>query len=411
MVKENSMKQTEIGLLPEDWELVDLKTLINEARPIRYGVVQPGIYNSKGCLMLRSQDYSKGWKGTENMHRVISSIENQYRGTKLIDGDLVMTIVGAGLGQIVKLPSWINGTLLSRSTARISINDIAKSDYIYQFLSSNFGFKQLIENVKEGAQPVISATDISKTKIPLPPLPEQEAIAEALSDADAWIESLEQLIAKKRLIKQGAMQELLTPEEDWEVRKLGEVLIKIPDYGLNAAAVKYNDELPNYLRITDIGDNGEYLIDGKVSVNHQLAINYFLDAGDICIARTGASVGKSYYHNEKDGKLVFAGFLIRVKANPLLLDSKLLFYITKSKSYDNFIISNSMRSGQPGINSFELQSFEICIPTSLTEQTRIATILSDMDAELEALEAQLGKARKVKQGMMQELLTGRVRLV
>lgn len=70
-----------------------------------------------------------------------------------------------------------------------------------------------------------------------------------------------------------------------------------------------------------------------------------------------------------------------------------------------------MRSGQPGINSFELQSFEICIPKSLTEQTRIATILSDMDEELETLEAQLAKARHVKQGMMQELLTGRVRLV
>ena len=252
----------------------------------------------------------------------------------------------------------------------------------------------------------------------LPPLPEQEEITTALSDCDAWIESIEQVLSKKRLIIQGAMQELLThstssgqAKEDWEVKKLGDCLIKSPDYGINAAAVKYKHSLPTYLRITDIGVNGEFLKSNVVSINHSLSRNYVLEEGDICIDRTGASVGKSYYHSLNNGKLIFAGFLIRLRDNPSMLDAKLLFYFTKTENYSDFILSNSMRSGQPGINSIELQSFTFYFPKSLSEQTRIAAILSDMDVEIEALEQKLSKARQIKQGMMQELLTGRVRLV
>lgn len=407
MVKENTMKQTEIGLLPEDWKLKFVKEFTDCTAGGTPSTQIKEFWNGNIPWMNSGELNKRKVFGTENY---ITQLGLDNSSTKLIPPHCILIgLAGQGKTRGTVAMNMIELSI-NQSVGAFYPNSKFSQLYLYYNLQNRYDeLRQL--STGDGGRGGLNLQILKSLQIPFPPFPEQEAIAEALSDADAWIESLEQLIAKKRLIKLGAMQELLTPKEDWVMKKLGEVLIKTPDYGLNAAAVKYNDELPNYLRITDIGDNGEYLIDGKVSVNHQLAINYFLDVGDICIARTGASVGKSYYHNGKNGKLVFAGFLIRLKANTLLLDSRLLFYITKTKSYDNFIISNSMRSGQPGINSFELQSFEICIPKSLTEQIRIATILSDMDAELKAMHGQLTKARQVKQGMMQELLTGRVRLV
>lgn len=252
---------------------------------------------------------------------------------------------------------------------------------------------------------------IANMYIPIPPtLAEQTAIATALSDADALITGLEKLITKKHNIKQGAMQLLLQPKEGWEVKTLGECLLKNPDYGINAAAVEYNDNLPTYLRITDISENGKYLTSNKASVDHTLSSSYYLEEGDIVFARTGASVGKTYLYNTNDGMLVFAGFLIRVKANPEMLDCNYLFFLTQTNSYWDWVKANSMRSGQPGLNSNEYKSFQIPFPPK-EEQTRIATILSDMDAEVSALEQKLEKYKRIKLGMMQELLTGRTRLV
>ena len=277
--------------------------------------------------------------------------------------------------------------------------------------------KYIIDNIAGGAQPNLNLAQIGGYFFPLPPtLAEQTAIATALSDTDALIGGLEKLTAKKRNIKQGAMQQLLSstdsegkPKEGWVVRKLGEVLSKNPDYGINAAAVEFDDTLPTYLRITDISEEGKYLSENKVSVDNNLSNAFYLEDDDIVFARTGASVGKTYLYNKNDGKLVFAGFLIRVKVNLEIIISKYLFYITQTKSYWSWVLANSMRSGQPGLNSNELKSFKILLPP-LEEQTRIATILSDMDAEIAALETKLEKYRQVKLGMMQELLTGKIRL-
>ena len=191
--------------------------------------------------------------------------------------------------------------------------------------------------------------------------------------------------------------------EDWESEKLGECLLKNPDYGINAASVRFDDTLPTYLRITDISETGKYLSSNKVSVNNILSSSYYLEEGDIVFARTGASVGKTYLYDKNDGKLVFAGFLIRVKANPEILDCKYLFFLTQTKSYWTWVVANSMRSGQPGLNSNEYKSFQIPVP-SLTEQTLIATALSDADALITSLEKLIAKKRNIKQGAMQELM-------
>lgn len=191
---------------------------------------------------------------------------------------------------------------------------------------------------------------------------------------------------------------------DWKVFKLGQCLLKNPDYGINAAAVEYDDTLPTYLRITDISEDGKFISSNKASVNNSLSNSYYLEKGDIVFARTGASVGKTYLYNENDGRLVFAGFLIRIKANPEVVDYRYLIYLTQTKTYWAWVSANSMRSGQPGLNSNEYKSFQIPLPPTIAEQTAIANALIDADALISGLEKLIAKKRNIKQGAMQKLL-------
>ncbi|WEE24106.1 restriction endonuclease subunit S [Aeromonas caviae] len=197
--------------------------------------------------------------------------------------------------------------------------------------------------------------------------------------------------------------------EDWEAASLGSLLKETPRYGINAPAVPLTGDTPVYIRITDISDDGYFNPGEKVGVNSPFSGMYFLSAGDIVLARTGASVGKSYLYNKNDGQLVYAGFLIKVSPNQERLSSMFLSQYLKSHRYWNWVVVNSMRSGQPGINGSEYASLLIPTPT-IEEQTAIATILSDMDNELQVLTQKLEKARALKQGMMQQLLTGKIRL-
>jgi type I restriction enzyme S subunit len=207
------------------------------------------------------------------------------------------------------------------------------------------------------------------------------------------------------VIKEGYKQtEIGVIPNDWDVKTLGECLIKNPDYGINAAAVNYNDNLPTYLRITDISEDGKYISSNKASVNNIQSNSYYLEDGDIVFARTGASVGKTYLYNKNDGMLVFAGFLIRAKSNPKILNSKYLLFTTQTKNYWSWVLANSMRSGQPGLNSNEYKSFQIPLPPTIGEQIAIASALSDTDALITGLEKLIVKKRNIKQGAMQQLL-------
>lgn len=333
--------------------------------------------------------------------------------------DVIFTQRGT-LGQVSIVPRGpFEEYLVSQSQMKLTLNsDVANCLYVYQYFASPDGQRQILDSAIQTGVPHTNLGILRSYKIPLPPSKtEQEAIAEALGDADALIESLGQLLAKKRQLKQGAMQELLTGKTrlpgfsgEWEVIRLGECLISPPDYGINAPAVSYSDRLPTYIRITDISEDGRFAPDVLVSVAHPDAERYYLSAGDLVFARTGASVGKAYLYNPCDGPLVFAGFLIRVRPDSSRLIPAFLSNFIQTRSYWNWVKQMSMRSGQPGINGNEFAQLLLPCP-SVAEQNAIAAILSDMDAEIAALEAKLAKARNLKQGMMQELLTGRIRLV
>lgn len=197
--------------------------------------------------------------------------------------------------------------------------------------------------------------------------------------------------------------------EDWDVKKLGDCLTDSPSYGINAAAVPYSGKLPTYIRITDITDDGQFAPEKLVSVKAANAENYYLNEGDLVFARTGASVGKAYLYNPSDGRLVFAGFLIRVKPNPERLVPEFLNAVVRTGHYWKWVQLMSMRSGQPGINGNEYAQLPIPLPP-LSEQRAIATALSEIDEWLHAQETLIAKQRDLKTAAMAQLLNGKTRL-
>ncbi len=200
----------------------------------------------------------------------------------------------------------------------------------------------------------------------------------------------------------------LIPEE-WEVKRLGECLASTPRYGINAAAVPYSDRLPVYIRITDISTDGRFSPEKLVSVDNTQASNYYLLDGDIVLARTGASVGKSYKYDTSDGPLVFAGFLILIRPNPTKLVSGYISSYLSTKKYWDWVGLMSMRSGQPGINGKEYSQLPLPIP-SISEQREISITLFDIDYLIKNLDKIIAKKRDIQQAVMQQLLTGQRRL-
>ena len=196
---------------------------------------------------------------------------------------------------------------------------------------------------------------------------------------------------------------------DWGIKRLGDCCLVKGEYGLNAPAVEFSDELPAYIRITDIDDNGNYSINKKASVSDPNSEQFVLKIGDIVFARTGATVGKTYLYKPADGILVFAGFLIRFRTNEKLLTPQHLKYFTETKHYWDWVKTVSMRSGQPGINAEEYSSLKIPIPP-LPEQKAIAKVLSKADAAIHTTEKLIAQKELRKKWLMQQLLTGKKRL-
>lgn len=229
-------------------------------------------------------------------------------------------------------------------------------------------------------------------------------------DAVAEMSQQYQVDAAEKLMPEGYKQtEVGVIPEDWGAKILSSLLTESPKYGINAAAVPLAGTLPVYIRITDISEDGYFQPTEKVGVDNPFSHLYQLKEGDIVLARTGASVGKSYLYNKADGPLVYAGFLIKIQPDKNKLVSGFLSQFLQTERYWNWVTVNSMRSGQPGINGNEYGGLLVPCP-SIKEQAAIANALSNVDALLSELEKLIAKKQAIKTATMQQLLTGRTRL-
>ncbi|WP_250631267.1 restriction endonuclease subunit S [Rhodoflexus caldus] len=362
-------KHTEVGIIPEDWEVKPIGELFE--------------ISAGGDL--EKKFFSK--EQTEKNKYPIFSNSPQNKGLygfseKFTYSENCITVTARGtIGYSIYRNEKFNaiGRLLVLRP-KTDVDCFYFSEYINKYVDF------IIELT---GVPQLTTPQISKYNIALPPTKaEQTAIATALNDADALIGKLEQLIAKKRNIKTAAMQQLLTPKEGWEVKKLGEV------------AEIYQPETISQEKFTDDG----YLVYGANGIvgkfnkyNHE-----FWQTTITCRGSTCGTVNKTVDKCWITGNAM----VINVDKIPKI-DKLFLYFLLSNQDFSDCITG----SGQPQIIRKPLIDFKIWVPKSKIEQTRIAQILSDMDNEIQALEKQLEKYKMMKQGMMQVLLTGKIRLV
>ncbi len=259
----------------------------------------------------------------------------------------------------------------------------------------------------------IGQSNLSLVVAPVPPISEQRAIATALSDVDALLGALERLIAKKRDLKQAAMQQLLTGQtrlpgfdDVWEVKRLEEVS-QMGSGGTptSSVAAYYDGDIP-WVSISDMTQGGKVLTATERNLSRlglaSCAAQIF-PAGTVLYAMY-ASLGECSIAGVP---LCSSQAILGIRPSNRLSNEFLYYYLTSLKP---IVKSLGQQGTQANLNKGMVQDFSFHLP-SLPEQTAIATVLSDMDAELTALEQRLAKTRALKQGMMQELLTGRTRLV
>ena len=371
-------KQTEVGVIPEEWEVKTLGSLTSLLTNGFVGTATSAYVESDdGALYIQGYNVQENGFNFHGIKRVSKSFHVRNKKSCLQPDDL-LTIQTGDIGVTTVVPPELAGAnchalIISRLNRRDS-----EPRFYCQYFNSERG-RVVFKEIETGStMKHLNCGDMKRLLLPSPPVEEQRAIAGALSDMDALLGALGRLIAKKRDLKQAAMQQLLTGQTrlpgfqgEWEVKRLGDCLVPPPDYGINAAAVPFSDKLPSYIRITDITEHGRFFPDPLVSVQATNADQYFLHKGDVVFASTGASVGKSYLYVPSDGPLVFAGFLIRVRPNPDLLVPAFLAAYATTKPYWNWVSLRSMRSGQPGINGNEYEQLPLSLPT-IPEQTAIA---------------------------------------
>ncbi len=400
-------KNTEIGVIPVEWEVKKLSSFAN--------VSSGGTPN---------RDVSSYWNGsipwitTSQIDFNIIKEANEFiteeglnsSAAKLFKaGNLLMAMYGQGKtrGKIAILG--IDATT-NQACATILLNKGVLREYVFFNLSGRYDEIRNLSNT--GGQENLSGDLIKKIQIPLPPLPEQTAIANVLSDTDSLIQALGNKIAKKQLIKKGAMQKLLSPKEDWEENVLPTVCWFQEGPGLrNWQFTKKGMKVINVTNLV----NG-YLnldrTDRHISMQEfeKMYKHFEIDDKDIVMASSGNSYSKVAVVRKQDLRLLMNTSVIRFK--PLNgLDYNYLLIFLKSNLFKDQIDLLITGGAQPNFGPAHLKQIKISLPSTKQEQTHIAQILSDMDSEIETLQKKLTKYKELKQGLMQNLLTGKIRLV
>ena len=404
-------KNTEIGSIPVDWEV---KTLGEIATLITKGTT-PKKFSKTGINYIKIECLEGNKINIEKCLFVDEITNNtELKRSILQEDDLLFAIAGATIGKCTIVTKEIIPANTNQALAIIRLPKGENKKYIFYFLKSVLMQKYVIDNIAGGAQPNLNLAQIGRFSFPIPPtLTEQTAIANALSDADALINKVEKLITKKRNIKQGAMQKLLQPKEGWEVKKLGEV-IKKKQLGGNY----HNSEVITDFPLIKMGN----IQRGQISINK---VEYVIENikpdkkdklfyGDLLFntRNTLELVGKiSIWRNELN-EAYFNSNLMRLEFDENFISSNFFMnYLLNTRIFvaklkDIAIGTTSVAA----IYTRDLVKIEISLPP-LKTQIEIAQILSDMDLEIAGLEGKLSKYRAIKTGMMQNLLTGKIRLV
>lgn len=429
-------KQSDIGVIPNDWEVAE----IGDSNPF----VTSGsrgwatFYSDIGSAFLRITNISR-----ESIYPNLNDLKfvnippgvSEGIRTHLEDGDVLISIT-ADIGIIgyvnarVAKPAYINQHI---ALVRFDPDKI-DGQFVSYFLASGASRKLFRALTDQGAKAGMSLLTVRRIRFARPPASEQHAIAAALADVDELIGALEKLIAKKRAIKQGAMQQLLSGRArlrgfaedsvykrtdaglmpaDWESVPLGELFTF--KNGLNKAKRYFGFGTPivNYMDVFGRPWLQAGNLIGRVSLTQAEIKNFSVQRGDVFFTRTSETVeevGMTSVMLDDPCDTVFSGFVLRARPKDERLDNQYKKYCFSTWSVHKQVVSKATYTTRALTNGRLLSAVCIARPP-IEEQRAIAAVLSDMDAEIAALERRRDKTKAIKLGMTQLLLTGRVRLV
>lgn len=412
-MKETKFKDTEIGKIPEEWEVRTINSFCSVKTGPFGSMLHAEDYVAKGTPIVTTEHFKNGILplvgkdipqiGIEDLKRMSS-----YTLTK---DDIVFSRVGSvDINALVTVRQ--KGWLFSGRVLRVRPFKQTDSLYLHYGLLKHSVRSDIVSRAVGLTMASINTKILGETELSLPPLNEQRRIASALTSIDNLISSLGKLIEKKKNIKQGAMQQLLTGQirlkgfsEPWVYRKISEI-------ATTSSGGTPSRSIPNYyygdikwFTTTELKDN--YLYDSVEHITREALNNSsakMFSANTILMAMYGATIGKLGVLKEPS---TTNQACCAIKCNDIV--EIFLFYILLYNRKS--IIEKGCGAGQPNISQAIVNELSFLVPPCEKEQQAIATILTKMDDEITALEAKRAKYEAIKQGMMQQLLTGKIRLI
>jgi len=414
-------KQTEAGVIPEEWEAKSLRSVLSTGR-------LGGNYANQDAEaelpLMKMGNLARGYFDLSKVQFITPGVMPEL-AHRLVYGDVLFNTRNT-LDLVGKVAIWrdeLPVAYYNSNLMRLEFDpeEVCSNEYANYSLNTE-GAVSRLRALATGTTSVaaIYTRDLMKLQVLVPPKPEQRAIAEALSDVDGLLGGLDRLIAKKRDLKQAAMQQLLTGQTrlpgfhgEWEELCLGDLFTFKNGLNKGKEFFGFGTPIVNYMDV--FGSAGILCskLEGRVSLTKQEIKNFDVKKGDVLFTRTSETpneIGMASVILDDPDQTVFSGFVLRGRPKGERLCDTFKAYCFRSSFVRNQIISKASYTTRALTNGRILSAVLLPVPMQ-GEQTAIAEVLTDMDAELAALEQRREKTRALKQAMMQELLTGRTRLV
>ena len=421
------MKQTEIGLIPDDWEVIKIGDKVDifrggSPRPIERYITT----NAYGINWIKIGDVRPNDKYIRQTEEKIIP-EGKSRSREVKKGDFILSnSMSFGRPYILNIDGCIHDGWLTIQNYSESFD----KEFLYYLLGSDEVFKQYVQMAAGSSVQNLNKEKVADLQLKVPPLAEQQRIAKALSDVDALISTTEKLIQKKKNIKQGAMQNLLTGKkrlpgfakttnykqselglipDDWEVKGFGDYA-SIVRGGSPRPIQNFlttNSDGINWIKIGDVKPEDKYIVSTEEKIIPEgKSRSREVHKGDFILSNS-MSFGRPYIL-QIDG-CIHDGWLA-IQNYQETFDSDVLYYLLGSDEIFQQYIEMAAGSSVQNLNKEKVAKLLVPI-FDKKEQTAIASVLSSMDKEIETLNTKLEKYRNLKTAMMQQLLTGKIRLM
>ncbi len=421
-----------LGSIPKHWEEKKLKWLLKEK--LKYGANEiGGDDNGDFPRYIRITDFGEDGKLRSDTFKSLPV--EKAKDYLLEEGDILFARSGATVGKTYYFHNYTGKACfagyLIKATPNASIID---SNYLFFFTKTNYYENWRNSIFDQATIQNIAANKYQALSVCLPSLKEQKQIVEFLDKKTGQIDQLinikKKLISKLRERRSAIINQAVTkgldpnvPLEDsgidwlgsipkhWEVKKLKWLLKEKLKYGANEIGGDDNVDFPRYIRITDFGENGKLRSDTFKSLPPEKAKDYLLEEGDILFARSGATVGKTYYFHNFKGKACFAGYLIKATSDKNIIDSNYLFFFTKTNYYENWKNSIFDQATIQNISANKYQALNVCLP-SLKEQEKIVTFLDEKTGQIDRLIEKENKnihlLEEYRQRLISDAVTGKI---